>query len=89
VVTAAAARLATRDPGRRTAFVLCSSQKTLPAALLIWNSHFPSLVLGPLVAVAHHVLQLVADSLLAPDFLRLPLVRNRARSSKDPGPRGT
>jgi sodium/bile acid cotransporter 7 len=77
-------RLATSSPGSRVAFVLCSSQKTLPAAMLLWKSHFPALPLGPVVAVAYHMLQLVIDSLLAPSLMRLPLIaaaRSGAKAS--------
>jgi len=77
VLSALIARVATRNPGSRTAFVLCSSQKTLPVAIMIWKSHFPLLAIGPLVAVAHHMLQLVVDSVMAPGFLKLPLIRKR------------
>lgn len=77
VLSALIARVATRNPGSRTAFVLCSSQKTLPVAIMIWKSHFPLLAIGPLVAVAHHMLQLVVDSVMAPGFLKLPLIRRR------------
>ncbi len=79
IFSAIVSRITTRSPEMRVAFVLCSSQKTLPAAILIWKSYFSSLPIGPLVAVAYHMLQLVVDSMLAPGFLRLPLVRNRAR----------
>jgi sodium/bile acid cotransporter 7 len=77
VLSALIARVATRNPGSRAAFVFCSSQKTLPVAIMIWKSHFPLLMIGPLVAVAHHMLQLIADSVMAPGFLKLPLVRQR------------
>ncbi|MDD5305796.1 MAG: bile acid:sodium symporter [Deltaproteobacteria bacterium] len=77
VVNAIVARLAARDPGQRVAFVLCSSQKTLPVAMMLWKGYFPALPLGPLVAVAYHVTQLVVDSILAPGALRLPLVRSK------------
>jgi len=82
LVVAAAARVATRLPEQRAALVLCSSQKTLPAAILVWKSHFAALPIGPLVAVAYHMLQLVVDSLLAPGLLRLPLVRNAPGGAK-------
>jgi solute carrier family 10 (sodium/bile acid cotransporter), member 7 len=75
VVNALVARIAARDPGQRVAFVLCSSQKTLPVAMMLWKGYFPSLPLGPLVAVAYHVTQLVVDSILAPVARALPLVR--------------
>lgn len=75
LLSALIARLATRGPGSRAAFVLCSSQKTLPVAIMIWKGHFPGLMVGPLVAVAHHMLQLIADSVTAPGFLKLPLIR--------------
>lgn len=77
LANALVARVSGRDPGVRTAFVLCSSQKTLPVALLIWQSYFPSLPLGPVVAVAYHLTQLLLDSILAPGFRALPLIRTR------------
>ncbi|HUT76941.1 MAG TPA: bile acid:sodium symporter [Polyangia bacterium] len=80
------ARSVTPSVGARTAFVLCSSQKTLPAAILVWKSHFPQLAAGPLVAVAYHMLQLVADSILAPGFRRLPLIRGRSVRDDEPPP---
>jgi sodium/bile acid cotransporter 7 len=83
LLNAVAARFASPSPGARTAFVLCSSQKTLPAAILVWKSHFPHLAAGPLLAVAYHILQLVVDSILAPGFRRLPLIRDG--SERDPG----
>ena len=79
LINAALARLAASGPDERTAFVLCSSQKTLPAAILVWKSHFAALPIGPLVAVAYHLLQLVVDSLLAPGWKKLPLMRDRRR----------
>ena len=65
------------DSGTRTAFILCASQKTLPVAILIWKNYFPALPLGPLVAVGYHLFQLIMDSILAPGFMRLPLVREK------------
>jgi predicted Na+-dependent transporter len=86
VASSLLARAATRDAGARAAFVLCSSQKTLPAAILVWKSHFPQLAAGPLVAVAYHLLQLVVDSILAPSFRRLPLIRERSDGTDRPPP---
>jgi len=77
LLSALVARVATRNPGSRVAFVLCSSQKTLPVAIMIWKGYFPLLAIGPLVAVAHHMLQLVVDSVMAPGFMKLPLIRKR------------
>ena len=79
IFSAIVARITTGSSETRVAFVMCSSQKTLPAAILIWKSYFASIPIGPLVAVAYHMLQLVVDSMLAPAFLRLPIVRNRAK----------
>ena len=79
IFSALVARITTGSSETRVAFVMCSSQKTLPAAILIWKSYFASIPIGPLVAVAYHMLQLVVDSMLAPAFLRLPIVRNRAK----------
>ena len=76
LLNAIISRLLTKNPGQRTAFVLCASQKTLPAAILIWKSYFPTLPLGPIVAVTYHLTQLVVDSVIAPAFMRLPLIRN-------------
>lgn len=66
---------ASKSSQARVAFILCSSQKALPTAMLIWKSYFPMLPLGPFIAVVHHMTQLVIDSLIAPRFLRLPLVK--------------
>ena len=82
IINAVLARVAARTPETRTAFILCSSQKTLPAAILIWKSYFGTLPLGPLIAVTHHMLQLVVDSVAAPGFKRLPLVRNATTNKK-------
>ncbi len=85
LINALIARVISRAPGSRAAFVLCSSQKTLPAAILIWKGYFTVLPLGPIVAVAYHVVQLVVDSVLAPGFCRLPLIRNIAASEDRSG----
>ncbi len=76
LLSALAARVATADPKKRVAIVMCSAQKTLPAAILIWKSQFLALPLGPLVAVGYHLVQLVLDSVLAPGLLARPLVRS-------------
>jgi len=75
LVNAIIGRILTPLPGSRVAFILCSSQKTLPIAILLWKSYFPALPLGPLVAAAYHIVQLTTDSILAPGALKLPLVR--------------
>jgi sodium/bile acid cotransporter 7 len=76
IFNAIVSKLLMKNPGQRTAFVLCASQKTLPAAILIWKSYFPTLPLGPIVAVTYHLTQLVVDSVIAPAFMKLPLIRN-------------
>ncbi|MDJ0764092.1 MAG: bile acid:sodium symporter [Myxococcota bacterium] len=73
------ARITMGSALERTAFVLCASQKTLPAAILIWKGYFSALPLGPIVAVAYHLIQLVIDSIIAPGFKRLPLIRDREK----------
>lgn len=83
VINAVVSRLAVKTPEGRTAFVLCSSQKTLPAAMIIWKGYFPGLPLGPIVAVSYHLTQLVVDSILAPGFKRLPIVRKRQVSGSE------
>ncbi len=76
LMNAVISRLTMRTAGERTAYILCASQKTLPAAILIWKSYFPGLPLGPIVAVAYHLVQLVVDSVLAPGFKRLPIIKD-------------
>jgi sodium/bile acid cotransporter 7 len=86
LASALIARVASSRAEARAAFVLCSSQKTLPAAILVWKSHFAELAAGPLVAVAYHLLQLVADSILAPGIRRLPLIRGGGDPQDEPPP---
>lgn len=68
--------MASESPDRRAALVLSSSQKTLPAGILIWKSQLSALPLGPLVVVSYHLVQLVLDSTLAPSLTGLPLIRS-------------
>ncbi len=83
VINAAIARLVMKSSKDRTAFVLCSSQKTLPAAMLIWKSYFPAVPLGPMVAVVYHLVQLVADSVMAPGFRKMPLINDRGLPDRE------
>lgn len=46
----------------KSAVLFTSTQKTLPASLLIWESYFASYTLAPLVLVLHHMVQLIIDS---------------------------
>lgn len=46
----------------RSAVLFTSTQKTLPASLLIWDNYFPGFALAPIVLVLHHVVQLIMDS---------------------------
>ncbi len=48
----------------KTAVMFCSSQKTLPASLLIWGNFFSSYTLAPLFIVSYHMVQLVIDSMV-------------------------
>ncbi|MCK5128966.1 MAG: bile acid:sodium symporter [Clostridiales bacterium] len=48
----------------KTAVLFCSTQKTLPASMLIWSSYFPQYVVAPIVMVLYHVTQLIIDSFI-------------------------
>lgn len=58
------ARLVNMNKESRTAIMLCGSQKTLPASLVIWGNYFPGYVLVPIILVSYHIIQLIIDSLL-------------------------
>jgi predicted Na+-dependent transporter len=63
-------------PGR-IGFTLASSQKTLAAGVLVWQTGFPANLLGPIFVVLYHLLQTVADALLAPQMPRIRLGKRR------------
>ena len=54
----------------KAAVLLTSTQKTLPAGLLVWESYFPTYALAPLVLVLHHMAQLVIDSFVVNRLLK-------------------
>ncbi len=54
----------------KAAVLFTSTQKTLPASLLIWESYFPSYLLAPLVLVLHHITQLLIDSFVVSRLTR-------------------
>ena len=83
LLNALMARVLIRTSETRTAFVLSASQKTLPAAILIWHNQFSHLPLGISAAVSHHIIQLVVDSLLAPAFRSLPLIRRKTARGRE------
>lgn len=55
-------RIVKAKHGTKSAVLFTSTQKTLPASLLIWESYFASYALAPLVLVLHHMVQLIIDS---------------------------
>jgi sodium/bile acid cotransporter 7 len=63
-------------PGR-LGFTLAASQKTVAAGVLVWQAGFPANPLGPIYVVLHHLLQTVADSILAPLMPRIRLGKRR------------
>jgi BASS family bile acid:Na+ symporter len=65
------------DGAGRIAFTLASSQKTVAAGVLVWQVGFPGNTLGPVFVVLHHLLQTVADSLLAPLMPRIRMGKRR------------
>jgi sodium/bile acid cotransporter 7 len=58
------ARIVKLDKDNRIAVMFCSSQKTLPASLLVWSTFFPGYALAPIVIVGYHVMQLLIDSVI-------------------------
>jgi solute carrier family 10 (sodium/bile acid cotransporter), member 7 len=58
------ARMFKLNRENRTAMLFCSSQKTLPASLMIWSNYFPGYVYAPIIMVAYHIIQLLIDSFL-------------------------
>lgn len=54
------------------AVMFCSSQKTLPASLLVWSNFFPAFTLAPIVIVGYHVMQLFIDSVVINILARKP-----------------
>ncbi len=57
-------RVTGADRESRTAILFCSSQKTLPAGLMIWSTYFAQFSLAPIVIVSYHVVQLFIDSII-------------------------
>jgi len=54
----------------RSAVMFASTQKTLPAALLIWESYFAVYTLAPLMLVLNHVVQLIIDSFVVSRLIK-------------------
>ena len=48
----------------KAAVLFTSTQKTLPASLLIWDNYFSSFSLAPILLVLHHMSQLIIDSFI-------------------------
>lgn len=65
------------DGAGRIGFTLAASQKTVAAGILVWQTGFPSNPLGPIYVVLHHLLQTVADAILAPLMPRIRLGKRR------------
>jgi sodium/bile acid cotransporter 7 len=61
----AACRLLSIGPGRREAVIFMGAQKTLPLAVMLQLTCFPTYGAALLVCVLHHILHLMMDSYLA------------------------
>ena len=48
----------------KAAILFTSTQKTLPASLLIWDNYFSAYALAPILLVLHHMVQLIIDSIV-------------------------
>ena len=77
VLSTGAGYLLRLDGAGRIAFTLASSQKTLAAGVLVWQSGFAANVLGPIFVVLNHVVQTVADALIAPFMSRIRIGKRR------------
>jgi len=76
-VSAAVGLLLRLDGAGRIGFTLAASQKTVAAGILVWQTGFANNPLGPLYVVLHHLLQTVADAILAPLMPRIRLGKRR------------
>lgn len=47
------------------ALVFCSAEKTMTSSILIWNNHFASYTLAPILFVFNHIVQIFLGSILA------------------------
>ncbi|MBI5502456.1 MAG: bile acid:sodium symporter [Deltaproteobacteria bacterium] len=65
------------DGAGRIAMTLASSQKTVAAGVLVWQSGFAANALGPIFVVLNHLVQTVADALLAPFMSRIRIGKRR------------
>lgn len=55
-------KLSKAKPETKPAVLFTSTQKTMPSALLIWESYFPVYAAAPLVIVLNHIVQIFIDS---------------------------
>lgn len=72
-LSTAAGFLLRLDGAGRIGFTLAASQKTVAAGILVWQTGFANNPLGPIYVVLHHLLQTVADAILAPLMPRIRL----------------
>jgi sodium/bile acid cotransporter 7 len=68
----ASARLVGMDRPSRLAIAFAGSQKTLPVALLLFDSHYAGYALAVVPMVCYHVGQLVVDTFIADHLARRP-----------------
>ena len=54
----------------KAAVLFTSTQKTLPASLLIWDSYFSAYALAPILLVLHHMTQLIIDSIVVSKLVK-------------------
>ncbi|BBO89634.1 bile acid:sodium symporter [Desulfosarcina ovata] len=64
ILAATACRLLAIGPGRREAVIFMGSQKTLPLAVMLQITCFPTYGTALLVCVLHHIVHLMMDSYL-------------------------
>ncbi|MBI5489865.1 MAG: bile acid:sodium symporter [Deltaproteobacteria bacterium] len=77
VLSTGAGYLLRLDGAGRIAMTLASSQKTVAAGVLVWQSGFAANVLGPIFVVLNHLIQTVFDALLAPFMSRIRIGKRR------------
>ncbi|MGQ9630710.1 MAG: AMP-binding protein [bacterium] len=64
LIAYSAAGALSQDRRSRIALMYCSSQKTLPAGILIWGTYFPQNPFGAIPITLYHVAQLFVDTFL-------------------------
>ena len=67
----AISRLVRLDRASTATFTIHNSQKTLTVSFIVWSGYFSSFAMGMIPIIAYHLVQLVADTVVAERFRKL------------------